>query len=1125
MPVPFIVPFFRKNDIIALMRLSKRAISILAAISIALSVPRLYAADETGRNLAKFVKDQSPWLHIQANSEQRQPFYIGATPREIALGLEPADGGRVLLYESLRTIGESQAAEVRDGLVSSDSIAKGDGVEFEMWPVRDERGRLTWAFARWRPGRGKPWQRLNASILPEAGKADNIKARPVLPITLDPAKKSDFSRIFDDDLSFKGLNEKPLFGDCLWMTSEGIALDAWMLPEQREAFGREVSDDIKKMGASLMCRVLPQPARLNGRPITFIVKIEGDKVVWQDGMQWKKEDTSLPQGTAPGPVIKEWPKDLADGYKEDVLLLSGEKPAGKDKIFFKKKNNAEKDNQLQAVVDYLDGRYKGLGIKTRRQEFSWRGTRHANLVAVIRGTDPMLAPLVVADHIDTGFCEDIFDKTGNRVSSAGADDDASATAAMLRGAKILIDAKLPRDIWLVHFTGSEYPADSLGARRFVSAMLSEKGDLAGVVLLESLGTHDKAAGTIRIDAGDAPGSLGLAKISADAAKDEGLEPSIKTRFGAKNALSDTDGAVFSEAGYPVICIRGDSEVMTGPSGVPRQYSTDTAKNIDWGYAVSAAKAAIETAARLASESNIGSPAPRIPAKGAQSAQLPSAKRSVIAPRAAPAWSVAAYMGFDESDRAKAYNPRLKEMLEAPVPEGVEVLIERDVDWPDGSARIARTSVSHEEKTLQEQDSASAATLQNFLRWAGDRAKGRNRLLVIQGSSSGWSGAIKDNTVPERRGTSSLMPLGEMARAIRDSGFKPDLVIFDISGTGGAEAIEALKDAAPYIVVSQLDVPYNGFPAGKLFKMAVDLGPGGVKPGLSARELAANIPEEYVKEYARDGSMAEAENKYFIVTVSAVDTAKWSALTAGFRNLVEALARAGFREKLAARPEWAAAFVDRNNNADIVEFLNRLPLLVEDQAVIAAAGRILDIIGYPGDAAAENASSITIDPAETRSFELRIETCPYLQKDKALEEIRSAWRSLNQDLKLPQGLTYDVHDFWDDKRPKREFIVRCPDGVLKEAVSLRPWLAGAKYCLLKTVDRGGRAADKRYIKGTDYISVKEFPETSFMVSEAHNQGAPFIHGTGVSLNGSGAYNDTAWSKSTGWGSLIGQGTKK
>ena len=59
-----------------------------------------------------------------------------------------------------------------------------------------------------------------------------------------------------------------------------------------------------------------------------------------------------------------------------------------------------------------------------------------NLVAVIPGTNPSLAPLLVADHVDTAFDEDLALK-GIYLAVPGADDNATATAALLRAAEVL----------------------------------------------------------------------------------------------------------------------------------------------------------------------------------------------------------------------------------------------------------------------------------------------------------------------------------------------------------------------------------------------------------------------------------------------------------------------------------------------------------------------------------------------------------------------------------------------------------------------------------------------------------------------------------------------------------------
>src|SRR5262249_55845306 len=57
---------------------------------------------------------------------------------------------------------------------------------------------------------------------------------------------------------------------------------------------------------------------------------------------------------------------------------------------------------------------------------------------------------------------------GPRLAASGADDNHSATVALMLGAPIFLElsrkGKLACDIWLVHLTGEEFPADCLGAR-------------------------------------------------------------------------------------------------------------------------------------------------------------------------------------------------------------------------------------------------------------------------------------------------------------------------------------------------------------------------------------------------------------------------------------------------------------------------------------------------------------------------------------------------------------------------------------------------------------------------------------------------------------------------------------
>jgi hypothetical protein len=70
----------------------------------------------------------------------------------------------------------------------------------------------------------------------------------------------------------------------------------------------------------------------------------------------------------------------------------------------------------------------------------------------------------MADHYEK-------DSGGNgaRLAAAGADDNHSATAALMLGAPVFLElsraGRLACDIWLIHLTGEEFPSDCLGARQ------------------------------------------------------------------------------------------------------------------------------------------------------------------------------------------------------------------------------------------------------------------------------------------------------------------------------------------------------------------------------------------------------------------------------------------------------------------------------------------------------------------------------------------------------------------------------------------------------------------------------------------------------------------------------------
>ena len=105
-----------------------------------------------------------------------------------------------------------------------------------------------------------------------------------------------------------------------------------------------------------------------------------------------------------------------------------------------------------------------------------RRTYERDLLVVIPGRNRRQA-IVMADHYDTAYMEDVFGYAhgggGPRLAAAGADDNHSATAALMLAAPIFLElsrqGKLARDIWLLHLTGEEFPADCMGPATSASA--------------------------------------------------------------------------------------------------------------------------------------------------------------------------------------------------------------------------------------------------------------------------------------------------------------------------------------------------------------------------------------------------------------------------------------------------------------------------------------------------------------------------------------------------------------------------------------------------------------------------------------------------------------------------------
>jgi hypothetical protein len=278
-------------------------------------------------------------------------------------------------------------------------------------------------------------------------------------------------------------------------------------------------------------------------------------------------------------------------------------------------------------------------------------TYERDLLVLIPGRNRSEA-IVMADHYDTAYMEDVQDRSkggsGARIAAAGADDNHSATAALLQAAPIFLKLSrrglLKRDVWLVHLTGEEFPADCLGARHLAQALVERTLDIrlsdgeikdlsdvriVGIYVADMIGhNRDTDRDVFQICPGRGRASLQLAwraheanvlwnmgaaewnrsperrgkgrgNRSADGvemptvAEHLRLQGQVRLQEDPHSTLFNTDGQIFSDSGIPVVLFMEDYDINR------KGYhdTQDTLKNIDLDYGAAIAAIAIEAVAR------------------------------------------------------------------------------------------------------------------------------------------------------------------------------------------------------------------------------------------------------------------------------------------------------------------------------------------------------------------------------------------------------------------------------------------------------------------------------------------------------------------------------------------------
>ena len=340
------------------------------------------------------------------------------------------------------------------------------------------------------------------------------------------------------------------------------------------------------------------------------------------------------------------------------------------------KSRPGRDRDLDALGDHLLEHYRrvlGPSALVGDAPFSWstdfdypwsggwaanRENPHheRNIIAVIPGKNRREA-VIMADHYDTAYMEDVYDKkrggSGARLAAAGADDNHSATAALMLAAPIFMqlsrEGRLGCDIWLVHLTGEEFPSDCMGARNLAQQIIEgtlrlriqgkrsadlSRTQIRGAYILDMIAhNNSRNRDVFQFAPGTGRQSLWLAERGVEVntvwnqslvkwnrrrdrrdasrgvrcndphgrripavAPHLALHGEVRPSYDPRSALFNTDGQIFSDAGIPVVLFMENYDI----NRVGYHDTQDTMANIDLDYGAAVASIAIETVAQAAS---------------------------------------------------------------------------------------------------------------------------------------------------------------------------------------------------------------------------------------------------------------------------------------------------------------------------------------------------------------------------------------------------------------------------------------------------------------------------------------------------------------------------------------------
>ena len=151
------------------------------------------------------------------------------------------------------------------------------------------------------------------------------------------------------------------------------------------------------------------------------------------------------------------------------------------KALVRERNPYTSPNHLDAAADHIRAHLESLDLSVREETVPFDGLHSRNVLGLQPGTEPEAAPFVLAAHFDTVE------------GSPGADDNASAVAALLEIARCLRPVRLKHSLLYAGFTLEEY--GFVGSRFFLDQANRRKETFLGMISLEMVGFCNRTPGS------------------------------------------------------------------------------------------------------------------------------------------------------------------------------------------------------------------------------------------------------------------------------------------------------------------------------------------------------------------------------------------------------------------------------------------------------------------------------------------------------------------------------------------------------------------------------------------------------------------------------------------------------